>query len=661
VSVRLLSELRVLELGGGTAGAIAGAQLAELGASVSKLREADGEAEPPAPLFTGADGARASVLLETVDAGKRLLPAGGRDEVRRWAAESDVVICDRIARPPGCLSGPVDAYVADVRSLNRSVWTTVSAFGLSGPRRHESGSDLACLASAGVVARSRTNPELLVGLPGRQGYRSAAQVAVLASLHGLDRFRRSGAPCHLDVSCQEAIIATGPVLELAHLLFDCPGAAGARRYAPGDVFECRDGFVQITAPENHHWSGLMAALGEPDWAMALGDGQARMAAIPVIEEGVGRWTRERSKRQAAATLQASGVPAAPVNTIADVLASEQFLERRAFIGANLRGRHCLQPRPPFLFDASSASAPPPPRPMGLAGLRVLEVTHVLAAPMAGSLLGAMGAEVLKAEDPERLDMYRRGPYAEGLSGIDRGGYFTVINHSKASVTAAITAGSTKLEALLGSAEVLIENLGVRRARQVGVDCGGAASRHRGLLALSSSGFGNTGPLAGDRAYALELLAYAGLFDLDRDPDGHLCGTRLALADLWTSFVIATVVAAWAVGGGEAACRGAAVDLSMAEVVLDRLSEYVADATLDRAGTEPATVVPSPVVTPAQLLADGHLAAREFFPEVEHPVLGRRRVLGLPWRFESEGALPLGQSPRFGGVSGFAAAQAPAGS
>ena len=60
---------------------------------------------------------------------------------------------------------------------------------------------------------------------------------------------------------------------------------------------------------------------------------------------------------------------------------------------------------------------------------MLEAGRVLAVPLAGALLGALGAEVTKLEDLARLDMYRRrGPYIDGEPGTERGAYFALMNH-----------------------------------------------------------------------------------------------------------------------------------------------------------------------------------------------------------------------------------------
>ena len=106
----------------------------------------------------------------------------------------------------------------------------------------------------------------------------------------------------------------------------------------------------------------------------------------------------------------------------------------------------------------------------LQGLRVLEASRVLAVPLAGALLGALGAKVNKLEDLRRLDMYRRlGPYIGGEPGQETSAYFALMNHSKGSVAFDIDADHQRLEDLIKSTDVVLENLGPKRATALGLD------------------------------------------------------------------------------------------------------------------------------------------------------------------------------------------------
>ncbi len=210
----------------------------------------------------------------------------------------------------------------------------------------------------------------------------------------------------------------------------------------------------------------------------------------------------------------------------------------------------------------------------LSDLRVAELTHVLAGPIVGALLGAMGARVLRLEDPQRLDIYRRtGPFARGKPGVDRGAYFAVANHSKQSLLIDPARAVDDVTAALSDADVLIENIGSGRLARLNVEPSAVASS--GRLAVRVSGFGSEGPMAGYRVYANNVQAYGGLAGLTVEPDGSPARLGTVIADPLSSVVAAAVVAAWAVG--PARDTGAVIDLSMAEVVASTVAEFVAAA------------------------------------------------------------------------------------
>jgi crotonobetainyl-CoA:carnitine CoA-transferase CaiB-like acyl-CoA transferase len=336
---------------------------------------------------------------------------------------------------------------------------------------------------------------------------------------------------------------------------------------------------------------------------------------------------------------------------------------------------------------------------GLRGLRIAELTHVLAGPIIGSLLGAMGATVVRLEDPERLDIYRRsGPFADGVAGVERGAYYAVANHSKRSVLIDPGGAVEDVAAALSEADVLIENVGSSRLDRLHVSP--AELAESGRLAVRVSGFGSDGPLAGYRVYANNVQAYGGLAGLTTGPDGEPARLGTVLADPLSSVVAAVVIAAWALGPHSD--TGAVVDVSMSEVVASTISEYVAAASVDQAAPDPtvrrlvyrsadsrwvavelvgdesrpyndgeladriaaadaedvaaqlagAGVRAAVVRSAGEVVTDERLAARGFFPEITHPDpdLGTARLVGLPWRFAGEGPVPLAPPPALGSTS-----------
>jgi crotonobetainyl-CoA:carnitine CoA-transferase CaiB-like acyl-CoA transferase len=710
-----LRGVRVLELGDGVAGASATAILASLGADVTTITVPGSALRRARPAL--ADGR--SLLAVALDAGKTVADQRDRDDPSGF----DVVVCDRVSGAPPNVPVSTPDYLAHVAARNPGVWVTITAVGLTGPNRDVAGTELTVAALGGLLS-AVTDPSTgqPLKLAGPQALRSAGQIGALAACHGLD-LRRHRPSVHLDVSAQEAVIATGPVLRVVHALLNCTGDAGARRYgAPAGFYPCADGVIRISAMENHQWEGLVRAFGTPAWAEPFTTTRSRTQHADEIDDRLAGLTSTMTKRACEDLLQAHGVPATAMNSPAELLASPHFEARHCWRHVPAGDGDVTIMGPPAPYADGRAARPAPSVASGLAGLRVVEAGHVLAVPLAGALLGAMGADVTKLEDPDRLDMYRRrGPYIDSTPGIERAAYFAFVNHSKRSRS--VPLDEPPPGDVLDGCDVVIENYGPGRARRLGIDAAGLGQRRPQLLAVSSSGFGHTGPWSSYRAYAYNLQTACGLGYLTRTSDGSPAEIDMAWADLISGFAIATVVAAWAVG--PAGRVGASLDFSMAEVITARFNEFLAAAScgvadhdqanevfpyapngvyptgdgwlalsvendrgwqrtrtvlghpevldderfataagrfdgrdaLDRAmakvtaghrasglaaGLQAAGVAAAAVATPDTLIADAHLAARQFFATVEHPEWGERRLIGLPWRVV--GAPPFALRP-----------------
>ncbi|WP_234787551.1 CoA transferase [Mycolicibacterium novocastrense] len=665
----VLAGVAVLQVGDGVAGSAAAALLASLGADVARIPGENARRE--GPQLAAPEGPVAAVDF-VLDRRKRILDPAA--DPAQHARDADIVIVDGTAAPP--VDGP-------------TVVVTLTPFGADGPPHP--GGELVAQASGGLLATIEDGDGRPVPAPGYVALKSAGAVAALAALHGLDR-RDSSTPVRVDVSIQEAVIYTSALPECAHVMYRCPGRAGSGRYlAPSGVFACRDGLVRITAVENHQWRGLLAAFGQPEWAAGLDDRPARIENAGLINAKVTEWTRDRDKAECAAILQANGVPSTPVNLPGELLMSPQLAHRKSLTTARIGDRDVTVLGPPWRTDLGDSGQR---RTDGLRGLRIAELTHVLAGPIVGSLLGAMGATVVRLEDPDRLDIYRRsGPFADGIAGLERGAYYAVANHSKRSVLIDPDHAIDDVAAALSQADVVIENVGSSRLNRLNVSPEQLAAS--GRLVMRVSGFGSDGPLAGYRVYANNVQSYGGLAGLTTGDDGKPARLGTVLADPLSSVVAAVVIAAWAVG--PRADTGAVVDLSMSEVVAYTVAEYLAAASAELVDSDSAvrravyrsaderwvavestddesidtaeltaqigssraeviatklaaTGVRAAVVRSAdELVGDPHLAARGFFPEIAHPDPDLRtgRLVGLPWRFAGAGPLPLTPPPALG--------------
>ena len=577
MTVDFLQGLRVVELGDGVAGASATALLAALGAQVSAVVDA----QSPHRLGRPAAGDR-SLLGMVLDRAKELVPAQDLEQVLDLlAGEVDLVVVDRVSGARGVLEavGPLDAYLRLVEEQNKGAWLTISAFGLSGPRAWDTASELTVAAASGMLSAvrdERTGQPLKLG--GHQSLLNTGQAAALAACHAIDLAR--GGPAHLDLSAVEATLAMGPVLEVGGLLLETATVGGAKRYgAPASFYECLDGLVRISAMEDHQWRGVVTAMGSPSWAERFATVEARIDAPDEVDEHVAAWTRTKAKRDAETELQAHGVPATAVYSPAEILDSPQLAHRRAFESLPLdAGRTATVVGLPFGLVGGDRTGAPQRR--SLRGLRVLEASRVLAVPLAGALLGALGAEVDKVEDLLRLDMYRRrGPYVDGEPGPERSAYFALMNHSKGSIAFNVDADRQRLGDLVATADVILENLGPKRATALGMAASVAPAAHPDLLAISSSGFGQDGPFADYRAYAYNLQASGALGYVTRNRAGESAEIDIAWADLISAYALATIVAAWAVG--PSGNPGAGVDFSMTDLVVAHFNEHLAAASLDR--------------------------------------------------------------------------------
>lgn len=481
---------------------------------------------------------------------------------------ADVLLVDRtqsVPKLPGLASAAADDYVDFVSERNRSVCVTISPYGLAGDRADAVGSEFSVEASGGFLAHARFDDSLPPTVtPGSLGLRMVGVAAAVAALHGLHSFRADGEPVHVDVSAQAVLIATGLALEMGHVLADCPGGGGSIRYgAPTGFFKCKDGFVYVCVLEQHQWAGFRRALSP------------LLESIPTLEEGrdrpdevndaASRWVSDQCAADVERALQEAGVPATAVNSVST------FIERTLNSGRPSGFASSEVPTLPAVVRDVPRKTPTP-RTAGavpLADLRVLDAGNVLAVPLGAAWLGAMGAQVTKLEDPERLDVYRRrGPFAKGEPGLNRSGYFNHINHSKTTLDVNVDANGSSLDA--SGFDVVIQNVTERRARLVGIDPDTVTSRETPGLSLVSSGFGRIGQWSDYRAYGHNVHAFSGVTASTQNPLGKMADMGVPVADVLTSVALSAWALAWALA--PVRDSSVAVDISMAELMAAQLTE-----------------------------------------------------------------------------------------
>lgn len=164
----------------------------------------------------------------------------------------------------------------------------------------------------------------------------------------------------------------------------------------------------------------------------------------------------------------------------------------------------------------------------LAGIRVLDLSRVLAGPFCARLLADLGAEVIKVEAPGGDDARTYGPFVGGQST-----YFRLMNRNKLGVVVDLKqeAGRARLETLLQDADVLVENFRLGVMERLGLAVPQLLERHPRLVVVSITGFGQTGPLRERPAYDLVVQAMSGLLDATGHPGGPGTRTAVSLGDM----------------------------------------------------------------------------------------------------------------------------------
>jgi crotonobetainyl-CoA:carnitine CoA-transferase CaiB-like acyl-CoA transferase len=167
-------------------------------------------------------------------------------------------------------------------------------------------------------------------------------------------------------------------------------------------------------------------------------------------------------------------------------------------------------------------------PLPLSGLTVVDLTRVLAGPLCTMLLGDMGADVIKIEDPDQGDETRAwAPFVEGVST-----YYLGVNRNKKSVAVDLKSaeGAALLGELIRSADVLVENFRPGTLERLGFGPDRARGLNERLIYCSISGYGATGPRRDLPGYDLVVQAESGLMDVTGFPGTGPTKVGVAITD-----------------------------------------------------------------------------------------------------------------------------------
>ncbi len=240
----------------------------------------------------------------------------------------------------------------------------------------------------------------------------------------------------------------------------------------------------------------------------------------------------------------------------------------------------------------------------LAGIKVLDLTRVLAGPYTTMILSDLGAEVIKIEQPGIGDESRNfGPFKNGFSL-----YFMSVNRGKRSVTLNLKTerGKTIFKQLVKQSDILVENFRPGTMKKFGLDYEALAAEHPSLIYAACSGFGQTGPFAQQGAYDMIIQGMGGIISITGEPDGPPVRVGTSISDI-TAALFTTIGILSALHHRNNTGKGQLVDVAM----LDSLVAVLENAIVRYFATDE---IPKPLgsrhpaITPFEAFesADGHV-------------------------------------------------------
>ena len=220
------------------------------------------------------------------------------------------------------------------------------------------------------------------------------------------------------------------------------------------------------------------------------------------------------------------------------------------------------------------SDPATPAPRALDGLRVIDLSRILAGPYGTQVLADHGAEVIKVEPPQGDDTRAWGP------PFDAGGtaaYFNGVNRGKRSIVLDLSTpeGRATLLALLEDADVLVENFRAGTLEKWGIGADDLAARFPRLIHCRITGYGDDGPLGGLPGYDAALQAVTGLMSVNGATDGPPTRLGVPVVDMVTG-LNAVIGILMAVNERHRSGRGQRVDSTLFDTGVSLLHPHMAN-------------------------------------------------------------------------------------
>ena len=336
-----LEGFRIIECGDMVGASYAAKLMADMGAEVIKIEPPGGDtARQRGPFPGGTPHPEKSGLYLYLNTNKRgvtldMTDSRGRAVFDRLVAEADLLIHN--VHPSRMAAQGLD--YERLAGLNAGlVMTSITPFGLSGPRKDYAAYDLTTWNAGGLCYLNGGGPgsEDLPPLRvfGQQSGFQAGIHAATASLAALFSRCHDGHGQHIDFSIQECLMGISEFAGIMPTYADqvVVRFTGNKAIRPLDIMECKDGWIYVACVEEHQWQRFVDLMGNQDWAgeeifKTRLDRAENWDALQLFMEP---WVKEQSVDELYHLAQSRRIPFAPVSTMGDLLNSEHLKVRGFF-------------------------------------------------------------------------------------------------------------------------------------------------------------------------------------------------------------------------------------------------------------------------------------------------------------------------------------------
>ena len=432
--------------------------------------------------------------------------------------------------------------------------TSITPFGQTGPYQNFIATDFGVFAMSGrMYVHGLLDREPLPYAPDVVWYQVGATAAA-ATMGALFVSRKDGVGQQVDVSAQEALIGN---VDSRSLFYEYTGVKTSRERWPGGIpqgaYPCQDGYVVMGVGYDLYFRRLCEAMGMPEVAEdpRFAESENRSGNAEEFDSLFIEWLMQHTKREVFELCQAHKVMCAPLLSFEELLEDPQ-LEARGYFGRVKHQQVDVMPelgapvkmsetpwltgqRAPLMGEQTEEilrELQDVRRKGGVGSIRqgrssrvglgsqplegfvVVDMSEVWAGPMAGSMLGDLGATVIKLESFPRPSLTRLTGQAIGYSDndpdgprpYDRAALHNMANRNKLGITLNLKdeRGMALFEKLMGKADALLTSFTAGTASRLGVDYASVAKMKPDIVMLGMSGWGEEGPYQGYAALGSAL-------------------------------------------------------------------------------------------------------------------------------------------------------------